>query len=176
MDPQTLRKFHEGDEHTFSRIMQEYQQPLYYYIYKMVGNGEDARDILQETFVKAYTKRESFRGDSQVNTWLYSIAGNLAKNHLRWRSIRRFVTLGPDEYELPAEELSPDEIDAMKAELLRYLDHLPRRQRSVFLLKYYHGLSHREVAAILDISEASSKTNFHYATKTLREVVKEEKQ
>lgn len=171
MDHQTLRKFHDGDQQTFNRIMMEYQQPLYYYIFRMVGNAEDAQDVLQETFVKAYTKRESFRGDSQINTWLYSIASNLAKNHLRWSSIRRFITIGPNEHQLPADDDFQEQVEEMEEELLQYLDELPRKQRSVFILKYFDGLSHREIASILDISEASSKTNFHYATKTLQELV-----
>jgi len=171
MDSQTLRKFYEGDAQVFNTLMQEYQQPLYYYLYRMVGNAEDAQDLLQETFVKAYTKRKSFRGDAQVQTWLYSIAGNLAKNHLRWRSIRRFVNVEESEHLIPEDEVNPTEVDEMEQELFQYVQQLPERQRSVFILKYFHGLQHQEIAHILDISEGSSKTNFHYATKTLQALI-----
>ncbi len=176
MDSHTLRKFYEGDEQIFNQLMRDYEKPLYYYLYRMVGNAEDAQDLLQETFVKAYTKRKSYRGDAKVPTWLYSIAGNLAKNHLRWRSVRRFVAVEDSEHLFPAEESNPGEIDQMEKTLLHFLQELPDRQRSVFILKYFQGLQHQEIAHILDISEGASKTNFHYATKTLQALIQGEEQ
>jgi len=173
MDEETLKKFHDGDHTTFNKIMQEYQKPIYYFILRMTGNVKDAEDITQETFVKAYTERQNFRGDSAVNTWIYRIAANLSKNHLRWNSIRNHLAIDKMADLLTSDTDSSryEAIETLESELIPYLEELPPRQRSVFILKYFDGLSHEEVANILSISVSSSKTNFHYAVKSLKEMI-----
>ena len=175
MKPETLRKYHAGDHKTFNEIMNRYQEPIYYFILRMVANEEDARDLTQETFVKAYTERKKFRGDSAVNTWIYRIASNLTKNHLRWRSIRNFISMDSAQGQLPVVSLETDDSTTVEREreLLKHLQDLSPRQRSVFILRYFNELSHGEIAQILSISESASKTNFHYAVSALSEKVQE---
>ncbi len=175
MDAETLHKFQAGDHVTFNRIMREYQKPIYYFILRMTGNVNDAEDLTQETFVKTYLERSKFRGDSSINTWIYRIAANLTKNHLRWKSIRNYLPLDTIARVLTAtsENSQYEEIALREKDLLNHLQALSPQQRSIFLLKYFHGLSHKEVARILDISVSSSKTNFHYAVKSLKEMVRE---
>lgn len=172
MDSEKLQKYRNGDADTFNAIMDEYQQPIYYYIIRMVGDQTDAEDLTQETFVKAYTEREKFRGDASIKTWLYRIASNLAKNHLRWRSVRNFLSLD-NQYPVLSTTDESEEFDtpAREKELLGYLQSLSPRQRSVFILKYFNGLSHKEIGRILGISEGSSRTNFHYAVNSLKEQI-----
>ncbi len=175
MDAGTLHKFQAGDHTTFTMIMREYQEPIYHFILRMTGNPKDAEDLTQETFVKTYLERTKFRGDSSINTWIYRIAANLTKNHLRWRSIRHYLPLDAlaRMVTAPSDDTRYEEIELREKNLLKYLQQLSPRQRSVFLLKYFHRLSHQEVANILDISVSSSKTNFHYAVKSLKELVRE---
>jgi len=175
MDADTLHKFQAGDHTTLNIIMREYQEPIYYFILRMTGNVHDAEDLAQETFVKTYLERSKFRGDSSINTWIYRIAANITKNHLRWRSIRHYLPLDALARVLTAtaEDTRYEEIESHEKDLLNHLQELSPRQRSVFLLKYFHRLSHQEVANILDISVSSSKTNFHYAVKSLKELVRE---
>jgi len=172
MDSEQLKKFREGDHATFNRIMEQYQKPIYYFIYRMTGNATDAEDLTQDTFVKAYLERENFRGESAVNTWIYRIAANLTKNHLRWHSIRRYATLDAvlEFFSGESGENPVAEREILEKRLLRFVQQLPARQRSVFILKYYNGLSHEEIAHILEISLSASKTNFHYAVKSLKEI------
>lgn len=173
MDSEQLKKFREGDHATFNRIMEHYQKPIYYFIFRMTGNATDAEDLTQDTFVKAYLERENFRGDSAINTWIYRIAANLTKNHLRWHSIRRYATLDTvlQFFTGDSGEDSGEDREILEKRLLHYVRQLPARQRSVFILKYYDGLTHEEIADILEISLSASKTNFHYAVKTLKEIV-----
>ncbi|MCF7804849.1 MAG: RNA polymerase sigma factor [Candidatus Marinimicrobia bacterium] len=173
MEPEQLQKYHAGDHKTFNRIMAEYQEPIYFFLLRMVGNEEDAQDLTQETFVKTYTERKKFKGNSAVNTWIYRIAANLAKNHLRWRSIRNFIPVdhAGDELVNMTNDESADELEAREQELLMHLQSLSKTQRSVFILRYFNQLSHREVAQVMGVSEASSKTNFHYAVTALKDQV-----
>lgn len=173
MDSEQLKKFKAGDHTTFNRIMEKYQKPIYYFIYRMTGNAKDAEDLTQDTFVKAYLEREQFRGDAAINTWIYRIAANLAKNHLRWYSIRRHISLDAiaQFFSPESEEDQTIKTETLEAHLLDYVQELPARQRSVFVLKYYNRLTHEEISDILDISLSASKTNFHYAVKSLKEIV-----
>jgi len=174
MDSTTLEKYRNGDPQLFNEIMNEYQQPVYYYLIRMLRNEHDAEDITQETFVKAYTERKKFRGEASIKTWLFQIASNLAKNHLRWHSIRSFISLNSRYPSLTSPDESGNEQTQREQRLLKHLQHLSPRQRSVFILKYFNRLSHREIARIMDISEASSKTNFHYAVNALKDRIQEE--
>lgn len=173
MTPEALRKYHAGDHTIFNEIMTEFQDPIYFFILRMVANEHDAEDLTQETFVKAYTERNKFRGDSAINTWIYRIAANLAKNHLRWRSIRNFISVDHAKDQLPTTSLDSqsDVTAAREQELLSHLQDLSARQRSVFILRYFQGLAHKEIAQVLGISEGSSKTNFHYAMTALTQKV-----
>ncbi len=171
MEPDQLKKYRQGDHEVFRQVMKELQKPVYYFLYRYVGNAGDAQDLTQETFVKAYTEREKFRGDSQLNTWIYRIATNLAKNHLRWLSIRKFLTLDALQNAVVETDNEHKEKHNREEEILKHLQQLPQSQRSVFILKYFNELSHQDIADILDISLASSKTNFHYAVKKLKALV-----
>ncbi len=173
MDAETLHKFRSGDHKTFNTIMTEYQQPIYYFLYRMTGNEKDAEDLTQEAFVKAYLERENFRGDSAINTWIYRIAANLARNHLRWHALRRYIPIDSIArlFASGEETSSREEVEYMEKSLLKFLPHLPPKQRLVFILKYFHRLTHAEIARIAGISMASSKTNFHYAVNTLKQLV-----
>lgn len=171
MEPDQLKKYRQGDHEFFRQIMDELQKPIYYYLYRYVGNAGDAEDLTQETFVKAYTERDKFRGDSQLSTWIYRIATNLAKNHLRWRSVRNFLTLEALQNQIVEESEEELERGKREHEIMKHLQSLPKTQRSVFILKYFNELSHQEVSHILGISLSSSKTNFHYAVTSLKTMV-----
>jgi len=176
MNSEIIQKYREGDHAAFNQIMLEYQQPIYFYILRMVGNPGDAEDLTQEAFVKVYTERQNFRGDSAINTWIYRIATNLTRNFLRWRSIRKFVTLDSTRDSLfdAADELQKETREEREKVLLKHLQNISDKQRSVFVLKYFNELSHQEIARILNISEGSSKTNFHYAVKSLKALIQED--
>lgn len=174
MDSKELKKYHDGDHAFFNGLIKKLQQPIYYFLYRYVGNATDAEELTQETFVKAYIDRVRFRGDAKLSTWIYTIAANLAKNHLRWRSLHKFLPVDSLLYTIPDNIHDEPEINTKEKSLLKFIQALPRRQRSVFILKYFNQLSHQEISDILGISVSSSKTNFHYAVNSLKSMVNQE--
>jgi RNA polymerase sigma-70 factor (ECF subfamily) len=171
-----------GDRAEFARFVETYSGQVYRLALKMLQNSQDAEDILQETFIKAYKALPKFEGRSRLSTWLYRIATNEALMFLRKK---RPVQVSVDE---PIENDEGDErprqiIDwccipeneLMSTEARAYLDHsvqqLPESLRAVFLLRDIEGLSTRETAEVLDISESAVKTRLSRARFRLRELL-----
>lgn len=175
-----LEALRAGDRAEFARLVETYYEFIYRLAIKMLANPQDAEDVLQETFIKAYRHLQGFDGRSNVSTWLYRIATNEALMSLRRRkpiSISVDDPLKTDEGEqeplqivdwsnLPEEEL-------LSAEAQEYLDQavgrLPTRLRVVFVLRDLQGLSTRETSEVLDLSETAVKTRLSRARLRLRQ-------
>lgn len=169
-----------GDRAEFARLVEAYSAVIYRLANKMLENPQDAEDVLQETFIKAYRHLPDFDGRSRLSTWLYRIATNEALMLLRRRkqviiSIEEPAETSEQQQEplqikdwccLPEEEL-------MSAEARRYLDqaidNLPHTLRVVFLLRDIEGLSTAETAEVLNLSETAVKTRLSRARLNLRE-------
>lgn len=176
----SLQALQSGDRLEFSRLVEAYSAPIYRLALKILGNQQDAEDVLQETFIKAYRHLGEFEGRSRISTWLYRIASNEALMLLRRRhpeaiSVDEDVQTTDGEQEpveiadwccLPEEEL-------LTTESRDYLDHaidtLSPNLKVVFLLRDIEGLSVREAAEALHISEAAVKTRLLRARLQLRE-------
>jgi RNA polymerase sigma-70 factor (ECF subfamily) len=171
-----------GDRAEFARLVETYSGLIYRLSLKMLGNPQDAEDILQETFIKAYHHLPSFDGRSKLSTWLYRIATNEALMLLRRRKKSTGMVSIEDPYEGEDEIQEPLQIvdwcclperDLMSAEALAHLDaaieNLPPRLRAVFLLREIEGLSTQETAEVLNISETAVKTRLSRARLRLRE-------
>ena len=171
-----------GDRAEFARFVDTYSGQVYRLALKMVQNTQDAEDILQETFIKAYKALPKFQGRSSLSTWLYRIATNEALMFMRKK---RPVQVSVDEplendegHErprqiidwccLPENELMSTEA---RANLDRSVQQLPDSLRTVFLLRDIEGLSTRETAEVLDISESAVKTRLSRARFRLRELL-----
>jgi RNA polymerase sigma-70 factor (ECF subfamily) len=171
-----------GDRAEFARFVEAYSGRVYRLALKMLQNPQDAEDILQETFIKAYKALPNFEGRSRLSTWLYRIATNEALMFLRKKrpvQVSVDVPLENDEGEerprqiidwccLPESELMSTEA---RANLDRSVEQLPETLRAVFLLRDIEGLSTRETAEVLDISEAAVKTRLSRARFRLRELL-----
>jgi RNA polymerase sigma-70 factor (ECF subfamily) len=178
----SLEALRAGDRVEFSRLVEAYSGKLYRLALKMLGNQQDAEDILQETFIKAFRHLNSFDGRSNLSTWLYRIATNEALMKLRKKkpdtvSIDEPVETMEGEQEplqivdwccLPEDELMSTEA---RANLDRSVQKLPESLRAVFVLRDIEGLSTRETAEVLDISEAAVKTRLSRARFQLRELL-----
>jgi RNA polymerase sigma-70 factor (ECF subfamily) len=169
-----------GDRAEFGRLVEAYSAPIYRLALKILGNQQDAEDVLQETFIKAYRHLKEFEGRSSFSTWLYRIASNEALMLLRRRhpdavSVDEPVQTADGDMEpveivdwccLPEEEL-------LSAESRTYLDHaideLTPNLKVVFILRDIEGLSVRDTAEALRISEAAVKTRLLRARLQLRE-------
>ncbi len=176
----SLDALREGDRAEFARLVEQYSPMIYRLGLKMLNNPQDAEDILQETFIKAYKHIKNFDGRSSISTWLYRIATNEALMMLRKKRPELVSFDMPSTYETePQEPLQiidwcclPEE-EYLTAEGRLRLDEaaerLPESLRIVFVLRDIEGLSTRETAQVLDISETAVKTRLSRARLRLRE-------
>ena len=168
------------DRDEFARLVDFFSTPIYRLALRMLGYPQDAEDVLQETFIKAYKALPSFEGRSSLSTWLYRIAVNEALMHLRQRQPGQ-VSIDED-LETEDGEREPIQIvdwkglpedELLSAETRKSLDHairrLPVTLRSVFILRDIEGLSVRETAEALEVNEAVVKTRLLRARLWLRE-------
>jgi RNA polymerase sigma-70 factor (ECF subfamily) len=180
----SLQALRAGDKTEFARLVETYSGVIYRLALKMLGDPQDAEDILQETFIKAYRHLPGFDGRSSLSTWLYRIATNEALMHLRRR---RHPQVSIDEpLEADDQESAPLQIvdwccmpeeELLSAEARLRMDQaveaLPPSLRVVFILRDIEGLSTEETGAVLNLSEAAVKTRLSRARFRLRELLSE---
>ena len=176
----SLEALRAGDRTEFARLVDTYYDLIYRLATKMLNNPQDAEDILQETFLKAYRHIKNFDGRSELPTWLYRIATNEALMFLRRKQPQTVSIEGPDDSNEPEQEpvqivdwcCVPEE-ELMSAEAQKHLDqaieNLPTSLRVVFVLRDIEGLSTRQVGEVLDLSETAVKTRLSRARLRLRE-------
>jgi RNA polymerase sigma-70 factor (ECF subfamily) len=163
----------EGNREAFDILVERHQRRVYQLCYRFVGNHEDASDLAQETFIRAYRGLEGFRGQSAVSTWLHRIAVNLCLNRVSAKS----ATIDSLEYR----EQIDERLETADAALVRMeraavvraaIARLPRKQRATLVLRVYHDLPHDEIAGILGTSVGAAKANFFHALANLRKLLK----
>jgi RNA polymerase sigma-70 factor (ECF subfamily) len=152
-------------------LVRKYQQKVYWLVRKMVVDHDDANDITQEVFIKAWTALENFRGDAKLYTWLYRIASNESINFLNKKRRRFFVPINDVEGEL-SDKLEADpgiSGDEVQLKLQKALLKLPEKQRLVFNLKYYEDLPYEEISLITGTSVGALKASYHWAVKKIED-------
>ncbi len=162
------------DGSDFRQIIEDHSRPLYAHIRSIVLNHQDADDVLQNTFIKAWTNLESYRGDSELQTWLFRIATNEALQYLRKNRIRnlfflRNENLNPDLYE-PATHHDGERI---KEKLEEAMKRLSPQQRIVFSMKYFNEMKYSQMAEILQLAEGTLKATYHQAAKKIEKYLLE---
>lgn len=153
----------------FRLLVNEYSQQLYLLIRRLVITHEDANDILQNTFIKAFKNINSFRGESSLKTWLCKIAVNESLTFLKIKRKRTFVFFGSIESKM-ANSLKTDEYfraDEISLKLNQAILKLPEKQRLVFNLRYYDELPFEEISVLLNTSTGALKANYHIAFKKI---------
>lgn len=163
----------EGDRQAFDELVRRTSADTYTLAYRLTGNAEDARDVVQEAYLRAYRGLARFRGDAQFTTWLYRITANCASTMLTRRKRHRHEEL-TDETPLADDDLdySPEaraEAQLFRGELEAAVGELPPKLRAVVVLRDVYELPHEAVAAELGISETAAKVRLHRARKKLRE-------
>lgn len=159
----------ETQRNAFNQLVRTYQQKVYWMIRKIVIDHDDANDITQEVFIKAWSALENFRGDSRLYTWLFRIAHNESINFLKKKRRRYFLPLNDVEAEL-SEKLDNDPLmsgDEIELRLQKALLTLPEKQRLVFNLKYFEDLPYEEMSEITGTSVGALKASYHWATKKI---------
>ncbi len=172
-DQELLVLFQNPDtrRNAFNMMVKKYQQKVYWMVRKMVVDHDDANDITQEVFIKAWSALENFRGDSQLYTWLYRIASNESINFLNKKKKRFFIPLHDLTHELE-EKLESDPLmggDEIQLKLQKALLRLPEKQRLVFNFKYFEELPYEEIAAITGTSVGALKASYHWAVKKIED-------
>ncbi|MEJ2597744.1 MAG: sigma-70 family RNA polymerase sigma factor [Anaerolineales bacterium] len=180
----SLEALRAGDRAEFARFVESYSGIVYRLALKILNNPQDAEDVLQETFIKAFRHLANFDGRSKLSTWLYRIATNEALMVLRRRKINPLSIDEPDDSAQGEQE--PMQIidwcclpegEMMSTEARKYMDNavnqLPHSLRVVFLLREIEGLSTRETADVLNLSETAVKTRLSRARLRLRELLTE---
>ena len=171
-----IRSVLRGNVNDFEKLVTAYVKNVYNIALKMVGDPDDAADMTQETFIKAYRALSGFRGDSKFSSWLYRIASNVCLDFLRSRSRHPQVSLSTvDEddratFELPDMRQNPEEqlMKKLGMEAVRRgLEQLPEQQRQILVLRELGGLSYAELAQTLGLEEGTVKSRIFRARKRL---------
>jgi RNA polymerase sigma-70 factor, ECF subfamily len=163
-----------GDTSSFDVLVERHRRQVYQVCYRFVGNHDDASDLAQDVFLRAYRSLRTFRGQSAFSTWLYRVAVNVCLNRI---SARAPITESVDarEHEDLAGEwpdgavLRHERAATVRAAIAR----LPKKQRATMILRMYHELPHEQIAAILGSSVGAVKANFFHALANLKRLLKE---
>jgi RNA polymerase sigma factor (sigma-70 family) len=160
-------------ERAFTAILKKYQEKLYWHIRRMVVEHEDANDVLQNMFVKAWKGLENFREDSQLYTWLYRIATNESLTFLTQQKKRSTVSMSEDDNGLSNSVKADTNFDGNKLEwkLQLAIQKLPEKQKAVFNLRYYDEMPYAEMSTVLETSEGALKASYHHAVKKIEEYI-----
>jgi RNA polymerase sigma-70 factor, ECF subfamily len=163
-----------GDTAAFDELVERHRRQVYQVCYRFVTNHEDASDLAQDAFLRAYRALHTFKGNSAFSTWLYRVAVNVCLNRV---SERRAATepIGQREHEDVRGEM-PDRAvlrQEQAATVRAAIARLPKKQRATMILRVYHELPHEQIAAILGSSVGAVKANFFHALGNLKKLLEE---
>jgi RNA polymerase sigma-70 factor (ECF subfamily) len=166
-----------GDRDAFGTIVERHQRHVYQLCFRFVGNHEDASDLTQDVFVRAYRALKTFKGTAALGTWLYRIAVNVSLNKVGAKGMRaeplegllrandgRLASLGESASDAV---LRQERAAQVRAAIAR----LPRKQRATLILRVYHELPHEQIAGILGSSVGAVKANFFHALQNLKKLL-----
>ena len=165
-----------GDHDSFNQLILRWERPIYALAYRVIGRDEDARDVCQETFLRAFRALPGFKGQAKFSSWLYRIALNLCRDWIR-RQKRTPVVAAPegiDIIELAADQGPVESIEDLVARqqlsetVAIAMQHLPEEQRTAIILKEYHGLTFQEIADLQGCPLSTVKTRLYQGLSVLR--------
>lgn len=157
-------------EAAFGALVKEYTEPLYWHLRRMVLDHDDANDLLQNTFIKAWTNLDSFQGNAKIFTWLYRIATNEAITFLNKQGSVDTVSMDDEDAAASTQELAADEYfdgDELQLLLQQALQTLPPKQRLVFNMKYFDEMKYEDISAVLGTSVGALKASYHLAVQKI---------
>ncbi|MBQ9475851.1 MAG: RNA polymerase sigma factor [Bacteroidales bacterium] len=160
-----------SERNTFETIVHKYSQPLYWYLRRIVVSHEDAQDILQETFIKAYRHLWQLRSGDRLKAWLYRIATNEAGRFLtKNRSTEQITAMLEEKLAAPQHI---DNADEAEIKLQKALMNLSPQQKTVFCLRYYDEMDYRQIAKITGSKIETLKVSYHYAKEKIKKYLEE---
>lgn len=185
-DAELIRNVLAGQIDAFNTIVWRWEKSLYNFVLRYVGDREEARDICQKTFIRAYENLSRLREPEKFSTWLYQIAVNICRDQLKKKKRQRWISLEGWQHDRngnednlvvaePTAEAGPDAAAHHRdvGEIIRRaLQEIPEEQRVVIIMKVYQGLKFSEIAEILNTSDNTAKSRMYYGVRALRQVFK----
>ena len=180
-DEELIARFQKGDEQAYVELVNRYRDRLLNFAYRFVNDEEQAEDVVQDTLLKLYTHRHYYRNIAKFSTWIYTIAGNLAKTELRKRKRHKVTNLSQmgrqeQEYELPATEAETGQkVDGHYAgkQIQQAIQMLPLHFRTVIILRDIQELSYEEISNIVDVPLGTVKSRINRARLQLQKALKD---
>lgn len=174
-DEQLVARSVGGDVGAFNELVVRWEGPLYKFVYRYLGDPEEARDICQEAFLRAYSNLSRFRSEATFSSWLFQIALNQSRSQFRRKQSRPTVALEDDDNQhqlrLVQDSAEAPDLSAMgrqrSSALKAAIAKLPEAQREVIILKQYHGLKFREIAEVLGTPESTVKSRLYHGFESL---------
>ncbi len=178
-DMSLVRQVQAGDVAAYDKLVLKYRERLYSVVYNLTSNREDANDLTQEAFIKAFRSINKFKGKSSFFTWLYRIGVNGAISHLKRNRVRRFFSLENLDEEVSSRDIvealaaksrteKPAFMRELQEKLNEALQKLSHKHRTVVVLFEIEGLSHQEIAEITKTSVGTVRSRLHYAKQQLQ--------
>ena len=171
-DNEIIRLYQSGrTEEAFKGIVETYSERLYWHIRRFLCSHEDTNDLLQDIYIKIWTALPTFRGDSQIFTWLWRIATNEVLNHLRKQKFKAMVSLDSS-MEILRKKIDDDPYfngNELQRELYKAIQKLPEKQRIVFNMRYFDELKYEDISEITDTSVGALKASYHHAYIKIKE-------
>ena len=172
-DSELVRQIQSGDDAGFDELMRRYKRPVMSFVFRVLGNAEDAEDIAQDVFVRVYQKLDTYRTETKFSTWLFAMARNAAIDRMRWRARHPTESIeSTPEIAMPsgtAEEVGAREIGGQIAAAVA---RLPEDQRTALVLCEYQGMSYAEIAGVMRCSQKSVESRLYRAKLILREALR----
>jgi RNA polymerase sigma-70 factor (ECF subfamily) len=176
-DFELVKRFLEGDESSFNRLINKYQQKIYWHARRMTGSHLDADEVVQEVLLVLYNKLKDFQFKSSLYTWIYRITSTRSINYLNKRKLRKILYFDDiNSAETGTKEDIIQDIDTKDKikKLDQLLKTLPAKQREIFILRNVDGLSYEEISEITGKSIGGLKSNYFHAINKISEMMKNE--
>ena len=176
-DEELIARFQNGDAYAFDLLVKRYKDPLLNFIYRFIGDLVESEDIVQETFYRVYKNKHYYKEVAKFSTWIYTIAGNLAKTELRRRKRRKVFSIHKEspidkEFELPDLKSDPEkEVNTIVTEKIiqKAISSLPQKFRQVIVLRDIQGFSYEEISGIIKVPLGTVKSRVNRARLKLQE-------
>jgi RNA polymerase sigma-70 factor (ECF subfamily) len=176
-DLELIEAFRRGNVAGFNELVRRYQERVYWIARRTLGSHDDADDVVQDVFIRVHAGLAEFRGEANFYTWLYRIAVNVSLNALRKKRIKDFLPFDElFEEVLPSDARTdaPVEHQEFQTAVERAIEHLPPKQKAVFVMRYYNEMPYEEMALILKKSVGGLKANYFHALKKVQDYVRKE--
>ena len=159
----------------FNAIVESYTERLYWHVRRFLCSHDDTNDVVQDVFIKIWNALPSFKGESQIYTWIYRIATNEALNEIRKHRLRSFIELDSPTERL-IRKIDEDPYfngDALQRELHKAIQKLPEKQKLVFNLRYFDEMKYEDIAEITGTSVGALKASYHHAYNKIKSELEE---